>query len=161
MPPETCWMKNTKTDRSSILVLGIGNTGRADDGLGWKFLDELSTSPAEDLTVEYRYQLQIEDSELVSRYQTVFFVDASHSRIQDGFSIMPATPAAYYHFSSHAQNPETILYLAKTIFNKCPKAFTVAIAGQKWGLKQGLSKAASDNLRKALDGFHAKITSGV
>jgi Ni,Fe-hydrogenase maturation factor len=66
-----------KLDRT--IILGIGNNGRQDDGLGWLFLDSLKDLESK-LTLEYRYQLQIEDAELISNYKTVIFVDASKSQ---------------------------------------------------------------------------------
>jgi Ni,Fe-hydrogenase maturation factor len=67
-----------------IIVLGIGNTGRQDDGLGWLFLDRLKEAGFEG-AMEYRYQLQVEDAELISRYSQVIFVDASKTDLSNGF----------------------------------------------------------------------------
>ncbi|RLD75788.1 MAG: Ni/Fe hydrogenase, partial [Bacteroidetes bacterium] len=64
-------MKKNKT-----IVFGIGNIGRQDDGLGWLFLDHLKEKQFNHLDLEYRYQLQIEDAELICNYDTVIFVDA-------------------------------------------------------------------------------------
>ncbi|PSR08953.1 MAG: Ni/Fe hydrogenase, partial [Bacteroidetes bacterium] len=58
------------------LLLGIGNSGRADDGLGWAFAEAFSDQ-ADLFEVELRYQLQIEDALLISTYQRVVIVDAS------------------------------------------------------------------------------------
>ena len=51
-------MNVLKADKK-ILLLGIGNNGRSDDALGWKFVEEF-TSRQELFDVEYRYQLQVE-----------------------------------------------------------------------------------------------------
>ena len=50
-----------KSDYKTI-ILGIGNNGRQDDGLGWAFLDFLEEQNTT-IDLEYRYQLQIEDAE--------------------------------------------------------------------------------------------------
>ena len=63
-----------KSDKT--IVIGIGNNGRQDDGLGWMFLDFLDEQNA-NIDLEYRYQLQIEDADLISNYDTVIFVDAT------------------------------------------------------------------------------------
>jgi Ni,Fe-hydrogenase maturation factor len=63
-------------DLSRTLLIGIGNSGRADDGLGWAFLDEVEKTLPKNYDLEYRYQLQVEDAELISHYNTVFFIDA-------------------------------------------------------------------------------------
>ena len=71
---------NDINQTKKTLLIGIGNYGRADDALGWKFIDEFSDR--DDLyDFEYRYQLQIEDAELVTKYEKVIFVDASHQQL--------------------------------------------------------------------------------
>ncbi len=74
-------MNNLKTDDSNVLVIAIGNCGRNDDGLGWKFADYLRERGTGNMDIEYRYQLQVEDALLVSGYDLVFFVDASHANL--------------------------------------------------------------------------------
>lgn len=150
-------MKDSKTDSGNILVLGIGNCGRGDDGLGWKFADRVRPFERLGLHCEYRYQLQVEDVLMVCRYDKVIFADASHSEMKNGFEIKPCTPAQHYFFSSHMQSPETILYLAKELYNKMPEAYTVAIAGKQWGLGSILSREALKNLTNAFRTFKTKF----
>lgn len=146
-------MNDSKTEKSGILVIGVGNSGRNDDGLGWKFVDIASQTMRGCFDFEYRYQLQVEDTELVSKYNKVIFVDASQAATENGFEIMRCKKAGHYFFSSHLQSPETILYLAEMLYNKRPEAYTVAIEGQNWGLGKSLSKQAEKNLKTALAYF--------
>ena len=110
-------------------MIGIGNKGRNDDGLGWEFAEKIEQQQLPNTVCEYRYQLQIEDAHLIGQYETVFFVDASHQPIAKGFEITESKLVNHFYFSSHSQSPETILYLAKELFQKEPIAFTIAIAG--------------------------------
>ena len=135
-------MKNIKTDSPKILLIGIGNSGRGDDGLGWKFADLVEHSLYNFFDCEYRYQLQIEDSEMVSKYDKVIFADAAHSVLINGFEINACKGAGHYFYSSHIQSPETILYLANALYQRYPKAYTLGISGQYWDLKTSLSKEA-------------------
>lgn len=130
------------------IVLGIGNNGRQDDGLGWLFLDFLNEQNL-DIDLEYRYQLQIEDAELISNYQTVIFVDATKEDTKDGYYLKPCQASEKYSFSTHALQPETILYLAKKLYDHNPEASICGIQGYDWELKIGLSEKAKDNLNKA------------
>jgi hydrogenase maturation protease len=130
------------------LVIGIGNYGRADDALGWRFVDAFSDLN-DQYDFEYRYQLQIEDAELVSNYEKVIFVDASHQSIEKGFSFYDCEPAPTSAFTTHQLNPETVLWLAQELFNANPKGFVLAIEGAYWQLHHGLSDAAEKNLKKA------------
>jgi len=70
-------MSDLKTEKSDILIIGIGNSGRNDDGLGWKFVDIISQSIQNSFDIEYRYQLQIEDADLVSKYKKVKIPEAT------------------------------------------------------------------------------------
>jgi hydrogenase maturation protease len=146
-------MNDSKTNKKSILVIGIGNSGRSDDGLGWRFADMLAALEPEDVDIEYRYQLQVEDALLVSEYSVVIFADASQETLDNGFVIRPCTPGSNYYFSSHMQSAETVLYLAKELYQTKPKAFTLAIAGYDWELGTSLSNQAQQNLLLAFDDF--------
>ena len=146
-------MKDLKTDSNKILIIGIGNSGRCDDGLGWKFTSLVENAGHHFINCEYRYQLQIEDAVLIGNYDLVFFVDASHTMLKNGFEILPCTAASHYYFSSHMQSPETILYLASDLYNKCPKAYTIAISGYQWELKTSISKEANKILQSAFAFF--------
>ncbi len=142
-----------KSDK--IIILGIGNNGRQDDGLGWMFLDFLEKQNS-DIDIEYRYQLQIEDADLISNYDTVIFVDATKEETEEGFYLEPCHPSEKYSFSTHALEPETVLYLSDKLYNHNPDASIFAIQGYEWELQIGLSKKAIINLDKAINYFKDK-----
>ena len=135
-----------KSDKT--IVIGIGNNGRQDDGLGWMFLDFLDEQNA-NIDLEYRYQLQIEDADLISNYDTVIFVDATKEETEDGYYLKPCHPSEKYSFSTHALEPETILYLSKKLYDHNPDTSIFAIQGYDWELMFGLSKKGTINLDKA------------
>lgn len=153
-------MKNTRTDASRLLLIGIGNSGRKDDGLGWKFTELVQSMQFPSLDIEYRYQLQVEDVLLVCQYDKVIFADASHGKLQDGVELKPCNAARHYFFSSHLQSPETILYLAKELYNKMPEAYTLAIEGKEWGIGTNISKEATINLQRAVAYFEKQLFPG-
>lgn len=154
-------MKDSKTEKEKILLIGIGNSGRADDGLGWKFIELISKPVLANLDYEFRYQLQVEDVLLICRYDKVIFVDAYHAELDNGFAVQPCMAAQHYFFSSHIQTPETILYLAKELYNKKPEAYSLAIAGKSWELGTTLSKEAWKNLQKAVEFFEGTFIPSV
>lgn len=142
-----------KEEGNNILLIGIGNSGREDDGLGWAFLDLLKPELPDNFDIEYRYQLQIEDAEMISHYQKVFFIDADKTPETNDFTIQKCFPKETHHFSSHALPPETILYLASTVYNKKPESYIVGISGKSYQLEIGLTKNAKLNLEKAILSF--------
>jgi len=146
-----------KEEGNNILLIGIGNCGREDDGLGWAFLDHLKPDLPANFDVEYRYQLQIEDAEMISHYQKVYFIDADKTPETNGFMIRECFPKETHHFSSHALPPETILYLASSVYGKNPESYIVGISGKSYQLKIGLTKGAKSNLEKAISSFKKEV----
>lgn len=143
--------------KNKTILFGIGNCGREDDGLGWSFLDKIEKNLPPNFDIEYRYQLQVEDAEIAQNYDTIIFIDAHMTSFDTGFEWKKCIPKASDTYTSHELNPETILYLTKTIYNKQPKAFTLGITGENYELALGLSSLASNNLTKALDYFNKNI----
>jgi len=146
---------------NKCIIFGIGNSGRQDDGLGWAFLDLLKKNEFEKVSFEYKYQLQIEDAELISNYDSVIFVDASKNDLMIGYKFDTCRASNKYCFSTHALVPETILYLSEHLYNHKPKAFILEIQGYEWELKNGLTKKASDNLNRATEFFNQKYSSDI
>ena len=143
--------------KNKCIIFGIGNSGRQDDGLGWAFLDLLNKNEFKEASLEYKYQLQIEDAELISNYDTVIFVDASKNNLINGYNFYTCKASNKHSFSTHALLPETILYLSEHLYNHKPKAYILEIQGYEWELKNGLTKMASENFNKAVEFFNQKI----
>ena len=148
-------MSASGTNQKTLLI-GIGNSGRSDDALGWKFLDEFAEY-GHLFDLEYRYQLQIEDAELVSHYRKVIFVDASCAIPDNGFSFDRCIPAPSASFTSHELSPACIVWLARDLYDATPQAFVLAIGGTEWELHLGLSVDAQINFSKAVDHFRTYL----
>ena len=148
-------MSKERTIRT--LVLGIGNSGRKDDGLGWRFIDFLKEQEIGGLEFDYRYQLQIEDAELISQYDRVIFVDATKEPTTEGFYLRPCFKAEVTEMNSHSLHPETIYSLCSAIYEKDPECLILAIEGKEWELQTGLSPEAERNLERAKGYFIAHL----
>lgn len=146
-----------KLNTPATLLLGIGNSARRDDGLGWAFLDAIREQGQFAGEISYRYQLQIEDADVIRAYQTVIFVDALHQPLEAGFYWKPCLPVATFGFSTHALDPESVMALCQEVYGEVPEAFTLGITGYAWGLEEGLSPKAMNNLEQALFFFREKI----
>lgn len=141
-----------KTDKK-ILLIGIGNNCRGDDGLGWKFIELVESMGLDFIDHEYRYQLQVEDAELLIEYDVVYFVDATYEKLAEGFELRSCIAADEEQVSSHAQSPGAILKLTNHLYKKTPEAFLLAIAGESWELQTSLSETAEKNLVEAASFF--------
>ena len=142
---------------AEILLFGIGNSGRRDDGLGWAFLDRVREETAFSGRVEYRYQLQVEDAALVSRAARVVFVDACEGDMPDGFQWQSCEPSREFGFTSHALEPRAVLHLCHELFGETPRAHLLTIRGACWELRTGLSPDAERCLDQALRFFREQV----
>lgn len=140
-------MKKSKTTKK-ILLIGIGNDGRSDDAAGWRFVDAWANF-MDVFDIEYRYQLQIEDAELISLYKEVIFVDATEHEWKDGFGFYKCQVKPSSAYTSHELCPETVMWLASTLYQAKPIGYVMAISGTHWDLALGLSKTARANFEKA------------
>jgi hydrogenase maturation protease len=140
-----------------MLVFGIGNSGRSDDGLGWAFLDRIGKDRAFYGQAEYRYQLQVEDAALASTAERVVFVDASRNELEAGYRWTPCAPLTDFQFTTHTLPPGAVMYYCKTLFDRQPTAHLLEIQGFRWELQIGLSRQAEANLERALEFFREKV----
>ena len=141
----------------ATLLIGIGNTARADDGLGWAFLEAIREGGHFNGELALRYQLQVEDADMIRDYETVIFVDALHKPVEAGFYWKPCLPVATFGFSTHALDPESVIALCQELYGEAPEAYTLGITGHKWELEEGLSPEALKNLEGALRFFEENI----
>jgi hydrogenase maturation protease len=140
---------------ADTLVFGIGNAGRADDGLGWAFLDRVRSEPGFAAQAEYRYQLQVEDALLASRFRRVVFVDASREDLPGGYRWGSCTAQAASAFTTHVLPPGAVLHYCHTLYDATPRAELLALQGYRWDLHNGLSEQAEVNLAVALEACRA------
>lgn len=139
------------------ILFGIGNYGREDDALGWIFLDKIAKDLPDNYDVEYRYQMQVEDAEIAQNYDRVIFIDAHMGIFKKGYTWEKCVQKPSDSYTSHELNPETIMYLTNTIYNKQPKAYILGITGKSYELTIGLTNTAEENLTKALRFFKKKL----
>lgn len=140
-----------------ILVLGYGNPGRQDDGLGPAAAAQISGLGWPNLTAFDNYQLSIEDAMDVAAHDVVWFVDAA--RTGPPFAVHDLEPTSGIDFTSHIVRPETILTIARQYFGQSPRAFLLAIRGYEFAFAEALTETARDNLRQALAMLTERIRS--
>ncbi len=134
---------------SRVLVIGFGNPGRLDDGLGPALAAELEVLNLSDVTVDANYQLTVEDSDAVKDHDVVIFADASVD-CREPFEFYPILPEAKTHFSSHFLAPEDVLGLAQDAFSARTRGFVLAIRGYEFNeFGERLSQQAATNLQAA------------
>ena len=133
-----------------LLIYGIGNLGRQDDGLGIRLLDRLAeTALPAGVTLEANYQLSIEDALLIAEFDAVLFIDATVDKDAPApFSLRPLAPAAEVTFSTHSTSPAGVLSPCAELYGRRPRAFLLALPGYEWELREELSALAQRNLEQ-------------
>ena len=90
-----------------ILLIGYGNPGRVDDGLGPALADAVSKSHIPGATVDANYQLQVEDARAVADHDVIVLADAD-VRCDPPFSFELIQPSSEVSFSSHSISPASL-----------------------------------------------------
>lgn len=135
------------------LLIGYGNPGRGDDGLGPAFAEQIAAVGLPELRVEIDYQLTVDHAPLVARHDLVVFADAAMD-LTEPFRFAPLEPGAPAALGSHAVTPAAVLTLARDLFGHAPSAFLLGISGRAFDeVKEGLSGTAQANLSLAVGAF--------
>ena len=135
----------------TVLLMGYGNPGRLDDGLGPALAEALAKSGIPGLTVESDYQLTVEDAAAVAAHDRVVFADASVDA-PEPFQFGPLEPERAMSFSSHSITPGGVLALAQELFGATTRAYVLGIRGYHFDeFGERLSARARANLDAALE----------
>jgi hydrogenase maturation protease len=138
------------------LVIGYGNPGRMDDGLGPAAAAAIAKLDLGGVTTTDNYQLVIEDAIDVAEHDVVWFVDATREG-EGPCAIERIAPAFDVTFTSHVVSPQTILAIAAQQFGKMPDAFLVSIRGYEFDLAETLTERARENLALAVSHMRERI----
>lgn len=151
---------NASTPR--ILVIGYGNPGRRDDGLGPALAEAVERMDLPGVTVEADYQLTVEDAATAAGFEIVIFADATVEG--DGsFAFRRVQPCDGSEangpcFTSHHLEPAQVLELTRRAFRQEPQGYLLAIRGYDFdGFGEELSVRAKANLAKAAAFLEAAV----
>ncbi len=133
----------------AALLIGFGNQGRGDDGLGPLFAERIEKAAPAGLDVDIDYQLTVDHALAASEADLVIFADAEIGA-EGSYSFRPVTGGGATGMGSHELSPEAVLTLAGTLYGSTPPAFILGIAGWDYGeVKEGLSEEAKTHLDEA------------
>ena len=140
------------TPAPTTLILGWGNPGRVDDGLGPAFIEAVSKIAPSSVVLDSDYQLTMEDAAEVAHYDRVVFVDADRSGPAP-FSMRPLEPSTDGgSFSTHSVAPGAVLSPCRDLLHATPDAWILGIRGYEFDrFGEGLSEGALANLDQAVE----------
>ena len=140
----------TREKNKKILIIGYGNPGRLDDGLGPAFADTVKGFDLEDVDIDSNYQLTVEDAVDIARHDIVIFADAD-IKGSAPFYFKKIRSVPLVNLSSHSIKPESLLALVKESFKKEVDAYIIGIRGYEFnGFGETLSEKADKNLGEAV-----------
>ncbi len=145
----------------AALLIGFGNQGRGDDGLGPVFAERIERAAPAGLDIDIDYQLTVDHALTVADADLVIFADAEIGA-EGSFSFAPIEAKGATGMGSHELSPQAVLTLAKTLYGRTPPAYMMAIAGWDYGeVKEGLSAEATAHLDEAeafFLGWYARVS---
>ena len=139
-----------------VLVIGYGNPGRMDDGLGPTLVEALEKLDLAGVDLDADYQLIVEDAAAVAAHKVVVFADAAETG-PEPFYLRPVEPKGELGFSSHGCRPEAVMALARELFRAETKGYILGIRGYEFNeFREALSHGAKANLAAATE-FLVKV----
>jgi hydrogenase maturation protease len=136
--------------RETVLLLGYGNPGRLDDGLGPALAAQVERLALPGVTVQADYQLSLEDAEAAARHDVVIFADATTSGAEP-FSFHRVHAASDLSFSTHVLQPEAVLGLARQLFSAQTDGYILGIRGYAFNeYEESLTDQGRANLAAAV-----------
>ena len=142
-----------------VLVIGYGNPGRMDDGLGPALVESLEKLDIDGVDLDADYQLLVEDAAAVAAHKAVVFADAAETG-PEPFFLRPVEPKGELGFSSHGCQPGQVMALAQELFRAQTKGYILGIRGYEFNeFREALSERAQANLAAATE-FIVKVLRG-
>jgi len=140
-----------KSGKARVLLIGYGNPGRLDDGLGPALAACIEGLSIPGVSVESDYQLTVEHAHDISNYDIAIFADADTSG-REPFYFNRLAPSVTSGLGSHEVSPGEVVSLALTLFGAKTQSYILGIRGYEFnGFGERLSCLASRNLESAVD----------
>lgn len=136
---------------ADILIIGYGNPGRGDDGLGVAFAQEIEELNFPNVAVDSDYQLSVEHAYDIAQSKLTILVDADTS-CDEPFEIKEVVPAQRCSFSTHSVMPGALAALTKEFSGSEKSIYIIGIRGYEFNsFKEELSGKARENLKRAVE----------
>lgn len=129
------------------LVLGYGNCSRTDDGVGCFVVERLQELALQNVGLLTAHQLEVDHAELISRFETVVFVDAAVPQSPLPISRTIVKPQFGSHAVAHYLTPGDLLGLSDMLFGRTPQAVLFSIRGTDFNFGTTLSPATEHAAR--------------
>jgi hydrogenase maturation protease len=140
-----------------ILLLGIGNSLRSDDGIGAYVCAQMQHLQLNNVVIQTAQQLQTEYVEELLNYKAVIVIDASIAATEVSFEKVVAGGSAVA--SSHHMNLSMMQALAQQLYGKPVELYSCAIPAENFELGDSLSSTAKQHAATAIKLLESQIAS--
>jgi len=139
-----------------VLVIGIGNEYRSDDGVGLVVAREIHKKLVPSVTVKEESGEGAALMDLWQGYQNVIIVDAVSSGAKPGtiFKIdanIEMIPAKFFHYSTHAFSLTEAIELARTMNTLPPKLLVYGIEGANFSAGVDISPPVKEAANQVIE----------
>ena len=136
--------------KAATLVIGYGNPGRGDDGLGPALAARLEALGLPGVRVEVAFQLAIEHAAMLAEHERVVFVDATVAA-DAPFSFVEVTPVPTDAGFTHHVSPGQVLSVARACFDASARCYLLGVRARAMDdFAEGLTPEAGEALESAL-----------
>ena len=149
-------MGSTNSSTEKILIIGVGNTLRSDDGIGAYICSQMDALHLPDVTMRILHQLHIELIEDLWQYDSVIIADAAVT-VKDVEFIPLQIHETQVLSSSHHLNANMLGALAQKIHGKNIPIFLCSVGGENFEMGETLSVKAMMNADNAVKLINAWI----
>jgi hydrogenase maturation protease len=136
-----------------LLVLGVGNDLREDDAVGLELVRRLQAEFGPELEAEEIGELDLALAPRLAACERLLVVDAAAEAGPGPYRLETIEPAQDVStprgFATHLFDWGFLLAVARDVFGRAPHAQVLAIAGERFGIGQGLSPACARNAEAA------------
>lgn len=136
--------------KTSILVVGYGNSIRGDDGLGPAVATQVEAWNLQGVKTLSLHQLTPEVAAELAIVKYAIFIDASIDK--KSIEVIPIQPLENTEIKwGHYLSPQTLLNLTQNLYETVPQADLISIPGVNFELCDRLSLEAENSVTKALE----------
>ncbi len=144
-------MSTAANKKKQLLIIGVGNRYRQDDGVGPALVQRLKKKlgPSADLVEKSGEGAEL--METWKNYNAVYLIDAVSSKKKPGTihrfdAAKEKLPQDFFHYSTHAFSVAEAVELARALNELPPRLIIYGIEGKNFNSGQGLSKEAKKAL---------------
>ena len=141
--------------KPDILIIGIGNEFRRDDGVGVAIAREVAKLEFPDVRVMEASGEGASLMEAWKEYRVAILIDAASSDHKPGtiHRFEPKTetvPENFFHYSTHQFSVAEAIELAKALKTETPEMILYGVDGGDFGNGEGLSEAVEKEVQEVL-----------